>query len=65
MEEFFLLSGAADPAGVVKDGMMMDYGLNEIARILEFCSVPAANAITSLRQVMIEQVIREEEERHE
>lgn len=46
MEEFFLLSGAADPAGVVKDGMMMDYGLNEIARILQFCFAPAAITIT-------------------
>ena len=65
MEESFLLSGAADPAGVAKDGMMMDYGLKEIARILKFCFVPAANAVTRLKQVMREQVIREEEERHE
>jgi hypothetical protein len=65
MEEFFLLSSAADLAGVVEDGMMVDYGLNEIARILEYYFVPAANTITRSKQVMQEQVIWEEEERHE
>jgi hypothetical protein len=64
MEEFFLLTGAAGPAGMVKDGVMMDCGLKEIARILNFCFVPAANTITRLKQVMRELVIREEEEHH-
>jgi hypothetical protein len=52
MEEIFLLSGAADLAGVVRDGVIMDYGLKEIAWILKFCFVPAAIAITRLTQVM-------------